>query len=385
MTPVYLDWCATAPELPESAEARRVAALKAWGNPASPHAIGRRAREQLERARDSVARLLGGSATELVFTSGATEANNLALRSLCADARLLVTSRLEHASVARVAESLAKGGARVHWLGVSPGGTVGPDEIEQVLREAHGGSGHAVVAVQAANHETGVVQPVADVAAVARRHGALLHVDAAQALGKLTREAWSDADTVAVSAHKIGGPKGIGALLGRTCGTLRPLLLGGEQELGLRPGTQCAALAAGFGAAADWAANAPSRYAALRPLRDRLEHALVRAGCAPNGCEPRLPNVLNVSMPGVRGDEVAVALDTRGLCVASGSACSSGAAEISPVVSAMVGEARARSAVRASLGPSTTPEQVEWAVEVWLETLRGAAVGMDEALLEVGR
>jgi cysteine desulfurase len=221
-----------------------------------------------------------------------------------------------------------------------------------------------LVSLQAVNHETGVVQPVAEVADLAHRRGALLHVDAVQAAGRLGTETWRGADLVSVAAHKIRGPKGIGALAVRAGLRLSPVLFGGAQERGVRPGTQDPGACAGFAAAAERAQGGPGRYAMLGALRDRLEEELVAIGTAlgrapmRNGGGRRAPHVLNLSWPGWRGDELAAALDLEGVAVSSGSACSAGTAEPSPVIRAMLGEARAASAVRVSLGEETTEEEV---------------------------
>lgn len=385
MTRTYLDWNATTPPHPDVLAAMRDAAAVAWGNPSSVHAVGRVAQGVLERGREQVARLAGASPRDVVFTSGGTEANNLALLRpfLGPDGAiapgLLVTSRLEHPSVVAVAESLARRGVRVAWLPVAESGRLDPDDVRRALAEAGGGA--RLVAMQAVNHETGVVQPVADVALVAREAGADLHVDAVQAAGKLDAALWSGGDTVALAAHKLRGPKGIGALATRPGVAVRPLLRGGAQERGLRPGTTDAVAAAGFGAAARRALDAPARWSALAPLRDRFERALeelgARLGASParNGAEPRAPHVSNLSWPGWSSDELAAALDLEGLCVSAGSACSAGTAEPSPVIAAMVGRDRARGAIRASLGDETGPEDVSRGIAAYERVLGRARHG----------
>ncbi|MEQ9318193.1 MAG: aminotransferase class V-fold PLP-dependent enzyme, partial [Polyangiaceae bacterium] len=232
-----------------------------------------------------------------------------------------------------------------------------------------------LIALMAVNHETGVIQPVAEVAELAKAHGAALLVDAIQAVGKLPPDTWSGADLVTVAAHKIRGPKGIGALLTRPGIKLRPLLRGGEQERGLRPGTQDAALAAGFRVAADRARSGPARYAAIGPRRDLLEQELCaladRLGVATerNGTAIRAPHVINRSWSGWQSAELCAALDLAGLAVSSGSACSAGTSSPSPVITAMVGPERAASAVRISLGEDTTDADVEGAVQAFERVL----------------
>jgi len=360
---VYLDCNATVPLLPVSAQAMAAEAVESWGNPSSVHAEGRRARRSLEASRATIARGLGVSANEIVFTSGGTESNNLALRSACRSGAELLTSRLEHPSVVRLAERLEGEGVRVRWVAVRAGGRIDLDDLERALREAP--QGKAVVALQAVNHETGVIQPVREAAELCERWGARLHVDAVQAVGKIADDAWRLADTVAVAAHKLGGPKGIGAALARGCTTLEPLLWGGSQEGGVRPGTPSVALAAGFAAAVDWAIAGPSRYDSVRALRDQLEQALVDLGGELNGADLRAPHVVNVSFQGLAADELVAALDMEGIAVSSGSACSSGTVARSPVVEAMVGAVRAGGAVRASLGELTTAQDVNAAILAW--------------------
>ncbi len=359
---VYLDWNATAPPLPVAVEAVERVSGAFWANPSSVHAEGRAARACLEQSRAVVARCVSADARDLTFTSGGTEANNLLLRSLCAKGATLLTSRLEHPSVVRVAEFLATGGVRVVWLGVEPSGQIDVDSLASELGHA---SGRVVVALQAVNHETGVIQPIEAASELCKQREATLHVDAVQAVGKGLDIAWDRADTISVAAHKLGGPKGIGAAISRGCGAPEPLLLGGAQEARVRPGTTPVALAAGFAAAADWAMARPSRYAAIRALRDRLEHELVDLGGEVNGSGPRVSHVVNVSFAGVASDEFVAALDMEGVAVSGGSACSSGSVERSPVVEAMLGASRAATAIRASLGDTTTDEDVELAISAF--------------------
>jgi cysteine desulfurase len=347
---VYLDWNATAPPLAAVVDAMAAASRDAWGNPASVHAAGRRARALVEDAREAVAELAGADARDVVLTSGGTEANNLAL----AGAPGLVGTRLEHPSVTRVLEARAAS-VPVRFVEVGEDGRVSPAAVERALAELPRGS---VVALSAVNHETGVLQPLAEVATVARAAGARFHVDAVQGAGRLPRELWRAGDTLSLSAHKLRGPKGIGALVSVPGTRLTPVLLGGSQERGVRPGTVDAAAAAGFGLAARHAVHGPARYARLAELRDHFERALGER-VRPNGAlAPRAPHVSNVSFPDVAGDELVAALDLEGVRVSSGSACSAGTNEPSPVILAMAGEARARSAVRVSLGEETTMEEI---------------------------
>ncbi len=367
---LYLDWNATTPIAPEARGAMLAAMDDGWANPASVHGEGRRARAHVEDARQAVAVLLGLDPRDVLFTSGGTEANNVALRSFVGAGDGLVTSRLEHPSVVRTAEALAGAGARVAWVEPTADGLI---EVPRVLDAlATLGDAARLVSLQAVNHETGVVQPVSGLAdALASRPGrpVLLHTDAVQATGRLDRSAWAGADIVSVASHKLRGPKGAGAVATRPGVKLAGLLTGGEQERGVRPGTQDPVVLAGFGAAARRAVGGPARYAAIGALRDTLEAALVAAGGVRNGGEPRAPHVTNLSFSGWSGPELCAALDLEGLCVSSGSACSAGTAEPSPVITAMLGRARAASAVRISLGETSNAAEISAAAQIFLRVL----------------
>lgn len=364
---VYLDWNAATPLHPDveraMAEARRVA----WANPGSVHAAGRRARALLEDARESVAACLGVEARDVVFTSGGTEANNLALHR----APALVTSRLEHPSVVRVAEQLEARGVPVVWLPVPESGRIEPEAVERALAGLPRGG---VVALMAVNHETGVIQPLREVWEITSRLGARLHVDAVQAVGRLPRETYAYGDSFSVASHKIRGPKGIGALAHRPGLGPKPLLVGGAQERGLRPGTVDAVAAAGFRAALERLPESEARYRALEPLRDELERALSDT-IERNGSGPRAYHVTNLSVAGLRGDEVVAMLDLEGVRISSGSACSAGTTEPSTVITAMLGRSRAERAVRLSLGEETRPDEIERVIRVWKRLIRPAGTG----------
>ncbi|MGH7270565.1 MAG: cysteine desulfurase family protein [Polyangiaceae bacterium] len=359
---IYLDWNATTPPLPAVVEAMAAACREAWGNPSSVHAPGRKARAVIEDAREAVARLAGCEARDVFFTSGGTEANNIALRSgFIESSGVLVTSRLEHPSVTRVAEALEREGrARVRWVAVRSDGTLDVEDLERALA----GGGVRLVAVQAVNSETGVIQAVAGVLCAARRAGARVHVDAVQAYGRLEDVA-QGADTRSLAGHKIRGPKSMGALVSRPGVALAPLLLGGSQERGVRAGTIDPIAAAGLAAAARHAIDSPARWAALAPLRDRLEAGLLRLspGGRVNGATaPRAPHVTNVAFPGWRGPELVAALDLEGVAVSAGSACSAGTAEPSAVLVAMGDLEGAKSSVRFSLGEETRGADVDAAL-----------------------
>lgn len=366
----YLDWNATTPPLPEVLDAMREAARTGWANPSSIHRDGRAARAIVEDARASVAALAGVDPRDVVFTAGGTEANNLALRSAFpagAPPRGLVTSRIEHPSITKVAEALEREGrASVRWLRVTNAGTIDLDDLDEALR-----SSPALVTAQAVNHESGVVQPLAEIFRRAHDAGARVHVDAVQGWGKVVVPGgW---DTASIGPHKMRGPKGVGALATRQGVRIDPVLLGGSQERGIRPGTVDAALAAGFGVSAR--AASPPRWAKLAPLRDRLERELL-AIATPHGHartvgDPalRAPHVANLVWPGWIGAELVAALDLEGVSVSSGSACSAGTVEPSPVLLAMLGEADATRGVRMSIGDATTDEEVAFAIEAFRRVL----------------
>jgi cysteine desulfurase len=371
MAQVYLDWNATTPPHPDVVAAMADAANSAWGNPSSLHGSGRAAKALVEGAREAVAALMGFCSRDVVFTSGGTEANNLGMvRPFLATGTATlsgtcITSRLEHPSIIAVVEQLEARGVRSVWLEVPPAGRLDPESVARALAEA---APPCLVAVQSVNHETGVIQPVAEIVAVALRGGAEVHVDAVQAAGRLSASAWEGAHSVAIAAHKMRGPKGVGALLVQPGLTVRPLLRGGGQERGLRPGTVDPVAAAGFAVAARRAEQGPPRYAPLARLRDALEERLfalaARAGIAPqrNGEGARAPHVSNLSWPGWPGDELAAALDLEGVCVSAGSACAAGTPEPSRVIAAMLGETRARTALRVSLGEETTESDLDRAI-----------------------
>jgi len=368
-TSVYLDWNATTPPLPEVVEAMTAAAREAWGNPSSVHAFGRAARARVEDAREAVAKLAKSDPRDVVFTSGGTEANNLALRSAFAggppgegrDRSVLVTSRLEHPSVAKVAEALEREGrARVRWLRVLPQGTIDLEDLERALAEG----GVRLVALMAVNAETGVVQPVREAIDMAHRAGALVHIDTVQTFGRAAGVLES-ADTRSLAAHKMRGPKGVGALVTRPGHPITPVLLGGSQERGIRPGTVDPVTAAGLGAAARHALSSPARWSALSSLRDTLEQGVrsLYPRARVNGAAgPRVPHVASIAFPGWSSPELVAALDLEGIAASGGSACSAGTAEPSGVLLAMGDEEAATSSIRFSLGEDTTPAEIDAAL-----------------------
>lgn len=362
---IYLDWNATTPPLPAVVEAMASAAREAWGNPSSVHAFGRAARARVEDAREAVAKLAKSDPRDVVITSGGTEANNLALRSAFASGadqgRVLVTSRLEHPSVAKVAEALEREGrARVRWLRVLPQGTIDLADLERALAEGS----VRLVALMAVNAETGVMQPVREAIDMAHRAGALVHIDTVQTFGRAS-DVLEDADTRSLAAHKMRGPKAIGALVTRPGHPIVPVLLGGSQERGIRPGTVDPVTAAGLAAAARHALTSPAKWSALSALRDTLENGLLSLypRARVNGATaPRVPHVTSVAFPGWSSPELVAALDLEGIAASGGSACSAGTAEPSGVLLAMGDEEAATCTIRFSLGEDTTCGDVDAAL-----------------------
>lgn len=336
----------------------REASATAWANPSSVHADGRLAARSLEEARAAIGELLDADPRDVVFTSGGTEANNLALRSALARPGRLLVSALEHPSVTRVAASVPD---RVRWLRVLPSGRVDLEDLERALGEGE----TAAVALQSVNHETGVVQPVADAIALVnvRAPGTWFHVDAVQSVAKVEPALHGfGATSRSVAAHKLRGPKGIGALVLLPRTKLVPVLVGGAQERGVRPGTLDGVLAAGFAAAARHAKTGPERYAAVAARRDAIERAFVDLGAEVNGSAARAHHVTNLFVPTWYGPELVAALDLEGVSIASGSACSAGTLDPSPVIEAMFDRARAARSVRLSLGETTSDDEIARAI-----------------------
>lgn len=351
-SPIYLDHNATTPPHPLVISTMGAVAQSAWGNPASVHSVGRRARAVVEETRTRLAALLRVQARDVLFVASATEANNMAL----AGAAAVVTSILEHPSVVRAAERAEAEGRTVRWIQPHRSGVVLPEAVERALAGLPSGT---IVAVQAVNHEMGTVMPLPAISRVVAAHGAFLHVDLAQAVGKILPDVWQYGDSYSLSAHKFRGPKGIAALAwGCQRPVPSPILRGGSQERGLRAGTVDPVLVAGFGVALERLESLQSAGAAIQVLRDDLEEA-VGAFAFPNASEsPRSPYVSSLFVPGWEADTLVAALDLEGFCVSGGSACSAGTTEHSAVIAAVLGEQRARATIRVSLGETTTREEV---------------------------
>ena len=361
--PVYMDHNATTAVRPEARDAVALA-LALTGNPSSVHGSGRTARRLVEDARDAVAALVGAEPAWVVFTSGGTEANNLALRVLPKRAPILC-SAVEHASVLSVMDGIVE-------IPVDGDGVVDLGALEALLA---GEDTPALVSVMLANNETGVLQPVADVAALAHEHGALIHCDAVQAAGKMAIDFRTlGCDLMSLSAHKIGGPSGVGALV-VTSGVegdlaLIPMLRGGGQERGRRAGTENVPGIAGFGAAARAAREGLTDFARLGRWRERIENRLRQhADSRVYGFgAPRLANTSCLTMPGVEAETQVIQFDLAGVAVSAGAACSSGKVEPSRVLAAMGVDANeAATAIRVSLGWSTTEDDADKFVEAWIQ------------------
>lgn len=365
---VYLDWNATTP-LRAEARAAMLAAYDLIGNPSSVHAEGRQARRLIEDARATLAGAVGALPRNVVFTSAGTEANALALSpglrgpSSCPVERLLV-SAVEHASVLAGGRFPAD---RIGQIQVTRSGVVDVGHLRALL----GDGPPALVSIMAANNETGALQPVTEAAGIVHEAGGLLHVDAIQALGKIPFDIKVvGADLATFSAHKIGGPKGIGAVVvAEGIAGLEPVLRGGGQELNRRAGTENVAGIAGFGAAVKVAIQAlPEDATRMATLRDRLENGLrAIAGTTVFADDvKRLPNTVLFTAPGLKAETAVIGFDLEGVAVSSGSACSSGKVQPSHVLSAMGYDATvAQGAVRLSLGWSTEPDDINRALEAW--------------------
>lgn len=360
MSPAYFDHNATTPLDGRVLETMLPYFREHYGNASSRHAFGREARRAVDEAREQVAEAVGAQASQVYFVSGGTEGNNLLVKG--AAARLkpsqIAVSAVEHPCVMKPALELREQGWKLRTLAVDSAGRLDMADLESALLEQTG-----LVSVMLANNETGVVQDVALVAEKSRSAGALVHTDAVQALGKLpVNFADLNVHAMSLSAHKIYGPKGIGALVLDKRLDIRPQIVGGGHEKGLRAGTENVPAIVGFGAACALAVERMAQFSSrLRLLQERLEQGLLELGAvlfSSDAC--RLPNTSYFAFPGVDGETLVMGLDRAGFAVASGSACSSGTGEPSPVLMAMgVERELARGALRVSLGKDSELEQVE--------------------------
>ena len=375
MPRIYLDANATTPLLPEVVEAMRPFWSESFGNPSSAHQSGQRTRSAVEHARAAVARLLNATPKELVFTSGGTESDNLALSGVLQpylDAKEpvhLITTSIEHHAVLYTAESLERRGIEVTYLAPTRDGIIDPAALEAALKP------HTkLVSVMLANNETGAVQPVGKLARIAKAHGALVHTDAVQAAAKLPLDLsgeFKNVDLLSLSGHKMYAPQGTGVLFVRKGVQLTPLFHGGPHERQRRAGTENVPGIVGLGRAAELAhewLNSPVDADNLTTLRNRLEQGLlatipdtrVNADAA-----PRVPNTTNLRIAGIDAEALLIALDIQGVAASFGAACQSGATEPSHVLLAMgISPAEARSSLRLSLSRLTTAEEIDRALEI---------------------
>jgi cysteine desulfurase len=359
----YLDWNAGAPLRPE-ARAAMVSALDVVGNPSSPHTEGRRVRAIVEDAREEVAALVGAKPAEVIFTSGATEANNAVV---AAGWEVVLLAGVEHDSVLTPARNAAqRGSTRLVELSVGARGVVA---IESLAASATPGA-RRLLSLQLANNETGIVQPVAAAAEAARAEELAVHTDAVQAAGRIAVDFRAlGVHYLSLSAHKLGGPKGVGALVIRDGAELPALIAGGGQERRRRAGTENVPAIAGFGAAARAAARDLAAMHRVRALRDRLEaeiKAITPSAVVVGGDAERLPNTASIALPGASAETLVIALDLAGIAVSAGAACSSGKVGASHVLEAMgLAPDLARAAIRVSLGWGSTEADVVAFVAAW--------------------
>jgi cysteine desulfurase len=367
---VYFDYNATTPLSPEAADAVARTTRDVFGNPSSVHRFGQQAKAVLDEARSAVAALVGGDPSEVVFTSGGTEADNAAIRGVAEAVeplgrKQLIASAIEHEAVLNTLRALARRGWTTTLLPVDQSGIVSPDRLREVI-----GKDTAIVSVMHANNEIGTIQPIAELAAIAHEHGAVMHTDAVQSAGKIPIDVRTlGVDLLSLSAHKFNGPKGAGALWVKRGTRMQPILTGGKHERNRRAGTENVPAIAGLGVAAHLAAGKlTAEGARIARLRDRLEEGILKnvPGTAVNGAATaRVPNTTNISFDRVEAESLLIALDLEGVAVSTGSACSSGTLEPSHVLKAMgLATHRTQNSLRFSLGTYSTEEEVDFVVGV---------------------
>jgi cysteine desulfurase len=371
MRRVYFDNNATTPLLPEVFEAMKPYFGEHFGNASSIHHHGQETRAAVERARESVAALLGCRSSEIVFTSGGTEADNLAVFGLASEGDHVVTSTIEHHAVLNACKRLEETGCDVTYVPVDGHGQVNPDDVKRALRP-----NTRLISVMMANNETGVLQPLEEIGKIAVEADVYFHNDAVQAAGKVPIDVQKiGCELLSISGHKMHAPQGIGALYVRKGTLLNPMLYGGSHERSRRAGTENVPGIVGLGKAAEIAAQAfrSGGVEMLGKMRDRIQTtilAAVQASGVNGDGAPRVPNTTNIYFDHIEGEALVIALDLKGLSVSTGAACSSGAIEPSHVLTAMgVRADRARASIRFSLGKQNTAEEVDFALGLVPETV----------------
>jgi cysteine desulfurase len=366
MRRVYLDNNATTPVLPEVFETMQAYFGERFGNASSIHHHGQETRAAVERARESVAALLGGGASEIVFTSGGTEGDNLAIFGLTRPGQHVISSTVEHHAVLNSCRHLEASGCEVTYVPVNGQGQVDPDDVRRALRPNTG-----LITIMMANNETGVLQPVEEISRIAAEADVYFHTDAVQAAGKVAINVKRiECDLLSISGHKMNAPQGVGALYVRKGTTLRPMLFGGSHERSRRAGTENVPGIVALGKAAELAREAFSRgdLEQMSRMRDRLEQTILSQveSTSVNGQgAPRVPNTSSIYFECIEGEALVIALDLKGVAVSTGAACSSGAIEPSHVLTAMgMSPERARGSLRFSLGKQNTPEDVDFALSL---------------------
>ena len=371
MQRVYLDNNATTPLLPEVFEAMRPYFFERFGNASSIHQQGQQARGAVERAREQVAELLNCRPAEVVFTSGGTEGDNLAVFGLVQKGDHVVSSTIEHHAVMNACKKLEERGIEVTYVGVDARGLVDPEDVKRALRPST-----RLISIMMANNETGVVQPVQGIGEIAREADVFFHTDAVQAAGKIPIDVQKiGCDLLTISGHKIHGPQGTGALYVRKGTLVQPLLYGGRHERSRRAGTENLPGIVGLGKAAEIASAGfeNGKTAKMAAMRDRLQSVIMEQveACGVNGeGAPRVPNTTNIWFDFIEGEPMVIALDLKGVSISTGAACSSGAIEPSHVLTAMgLSGERARASIRFSLGKQTTDEDIDFVIARVPETV----------------
>jgi len=369
---IYLDHNATTPLHPKVFDAMIPYLKEHFGNASSYYRIAREARAAIENARKKAAECIGAKPDEIVFTSGGTESDNLALRGAAHALRKkgnhIITSSIEHHAVLNTCKNLEKEGFNITFVPVDSNGLIDPDDIRKRIT-----SETILMSVIAANNETGVIQPLSDIGAIAREKGIIFHTDAVQAVGKIPVQVETiSADLLSFSGHKFYGPKGVGALYIRKDTPITPILTGGHHEYNLRAGTENTAAIVGFAEAASIAVSSLEEMSPqMAALRDRLEKRIMETidGVKINGLNaPRVPNTSNISFSSIDGESILLHLDLKDICASSGSACTTGSPEPSHVLSAMgLTLMDAQSTVRFSLGKENTEDEIDLTVEALIE------------------